>query len=271
MPSVSMPSFPPITLRTVVDILLVAFLIYQFAMMVRGRRAAPILTGLAVLGAIYLVAAWLELDLLRTVLAALAPYTAFALIVMFQSEIRRLLARIGRGRFSGVRTRFERSEVVDDILMALQQMAERRTGALIVVERDIGLKTFIESGLALDAVVSRELLLSIFQPGGAMHDGAAIVQGDRVAAAACFLPLTMNPLVMRQLGTRHRAAIGVTEEADAIAIVVSEETGRISIAAHGDIEMDVTLTRVAESLLGAAAAERLVATLPQAEWKQAKS
>ncbi len=143
--------------------------------------------------------------------------------------------------------------MVDEIILAIEQMAEWKTGALIVVEREIGLRTFVESGVALDAVISRDLLCSIFHPGGALHDGAVIVQGDRVAAAACFLPLTTNPALLRSLGTRHRAAIGVTEETDAIAVVVSEETRQISIATRGDIESDVSLDRVREMLTDVAA------------------
>src|SRR5277367_3305809 len=241
MPQIFLPVIPKLTVTAVLDILAVAFLIYQFIIIVRGRRAAHVLTGLWILVIIYLIAAWAKLELLRTVLAALAPYSAIALIVMFQSEIRRLLARFGRSRWLGLGGQLERREMVDDIILAIEQMAEWKTGALIVVEREIGLRTFVESGVALDALISRDLLCGIFHPGGALHDGAVIVQGDRVAAAACFLPLTTNPVLLRRLGTRHRAAIGITEETDAVAIVVSEETRQISIAARGDLEGDVSL------------------------------
>jgi diadenylate cyclase len=166
---------------------------------------------------------------------------------MFQAEIRRVLARIGRIHF-GLGGQLARREVVDDIVPAVQQMAEAKTGVLIVVEREIGLRTFIESGVSLDARVSRDLLCSIFERGGALHDGAVIIQGDRVAAAACFLPLSTNPAIMRRLGTRHRAAIGVTEDTDALAIVVSEETGQISLAVKGTLEPGVTIERVRERL-----------------------
>ena len=161
---------------------------------------------------------------------------------------------------------------MDDILLAVRQMAEQKTGALIVIEGDIGLRTFIESGVALDARVSRDILCSIFQPGGVLHDGAVIIQGDRVSAAACFLPLTTNPALSRQLGTRHRAAIGVTEETDALAVVVSEETGQISVAARGDLESDVNIERLQEWLTrykpaGPASLDRP----PEPEWKRAQS
>ncbi|MEN6606929.1 MAG: diadenylate cyclase CdaA [Bryobacteraceae bacterium] len=239
-------SLPRIGVTAVIDILIVAFLIFQFFMLVRGRRAAQVLVGVAVLLIAYTVSIRLGLELLRSVLAMVVPYTAFILIVLFQSEIRRALIRIGRRGWFGFGGRLQSLESGDDILLALSQLAEHRIGALIVIERDTGLRTFIESGAPLDAHLSRDLLLSIFQPGGALHDGAVIVQRDRVAAAACFLPLSMNPTLSRKLGTRHRAAIGVTEESDCMAIVVSEETGRISVATSGEIEMGVTLRRVDE-------------------------
>src|SRR5258708_20890485 len=184
MPQIPLPVIPKVTATALVDILAVAILIYNFFLMVRGRRAAHVLNGLWVLLLAYLVSVWAKLDLFRSVLSTLAPYTAIALIVMFQSEIRRLLARIGRTRWLGLGGQLERREVVDEILLAVRQMAEDRHGALIVIERDIGLRTFIESGVAIDARVSRDLLCSIFHAGGALHDGAVIIQGDRLAAAA---------------------------------------------------------------------------------------
>lgn len=265
------PLLSKMTVTAVIDILAVAFLIYQFISIVRGRRAAHILTGLWILGLVYLIAVYAKLELLRTVLAELAPYTAIALIVMFQSEIRRLLIRIGRNRWLGLGGQLERREMVDEIILALEQMVQLHTGALIVVERDIGLRTFIESGVALDAAVSRDLLCAIFHPGAALHDGAVIIQGDRIAAAACFLPLTLNPLLQRQLGTRHRAAIGVTEETDALAVIVSEETGRVSIASRGDLEQDVTLERVRERLTRHSTGKvRRSDAVPERRWHEAE-
>jgi diadenylate cyclase len=207
-----------------------------------------VLNGIWILLAAYVVAVWAHLDLLRWLLAGVAPYTAIALIVMFQAEIRRVLARIGRVHWLGLGGQLARREVVDDIVPAVQQMAETKTGALIVIEREIGLRTFIESGVSLDGRVSRDLLCSIFERGGALHDGAVIIQGDRVAAAACFLPLSTNPGMLRRHGTRHRAAIGVTEDTDALAIVVSEETGQMSLAVKGVLDSDVTIETVRERL-----------------------
>lgn len=250
MVSFSIPyldNIPRLTLTAVVDILVVSILIYQFILIVRGRRAAHILAGVIVLAGGYVVAIFLGLELLRTILATLAPYTAFALIVVFQSDIRRVLARLGRRRFLGF-TQLERREVADELMLALGQLSQQRTGALIVIERNIGLRTFVESGVNLDAVLSRDLLLAIFHPKAALHDGAVIVHGDRLVAAACFLPLTTNPALTSKLGTRHRAAIGVTEETDCLALVVSEETGRISVASGGEIELNVHLERISEIL-----------------------
>ena len=246
------PVIPKLTIISVIDILAVSALIYNFMLMLWGRRAISVLSGLWILVVLYLVAVWLQMELLRRVLSAMAPYTAIALIVMFQSELRGMLARLGRLNWSGLGGRLERREVVEEVMLAVEQMidqrSEIRTGALIVIERDIGLRTFIESGVALDALISRDLLCSIFHTGGQLHDGAAIVQGNRIAAAACFLPLHVPPVGNRKLGTRHRAAIGITEESDALAIVISEETGQISVAYRGELETDVSLDRLRKRL-----------------------
>jgi diadenylate cyclase len=237
-----------LTWSEAIDIVVVAVIVYQLILIVKGRRAAHILTGVGIIAVSYSISVWANLELLRSLLSTVAPYTAFALIVMFQSEIRGMLARIGRRRWFAYGSRFQRRESADEIVLAVGQLAKNKIGALIVLERDIGLRTFIESGVILDAVLSRDLLLAIFEPGAAMHDGAAVVQGNRVAAAACFLPLTMNPVLYRELGTRHRAAIGITEEADCLAVIVSEETGRISLAAFGELETDVKMDRLAARL-----------------------
>ena len=237
------PDLPPLTPTAAVDILIVAILIYQFLLIIRGRRAVHVLLGLCVLGIIYAIALWARLELLHTILATLLPYTPIALIVMFQAELRRALARLGRKPFLGV-SQLERRELSQEVVLAVGRLAQIKVGALIVIERKIGLRTFIESGVTLDAVVSRDLLCSIFHPGGTLHDGAVIIQGDRISAAACFLPLTTNTLLMTELGTRHRAALGISEESDCTAVVVSEETGKVSVASFGEIELDVPLERV---------------------------
>ena len=197
---------PILTLRGVIDIVVVGFLIYQALGVVRGTRAGHVLTGILMAVGLYMLAGWARLEVLRWVLSYIVPYTALAVIILFQSEIRRTLARVGRKRLLG--RGFRRPEATDEILLALNRLSQEKVGALIVMERDIGLRTFIESGVRLDAHLSRDLLLAIFHPGGALHDGAVIAQKDRVAAAACFLPLSTNPALSSKLGTRHRAAIG---------------------------------------------------------------
>ncbi|MEZ5400765.1 MAG: diadenylate cyclase CdaA [Bryobacteraceae bacterium] len=244
-----MMPWPQITLIVVVDIVVTAFLIYQFLLMVRGRRAAQVLAGLTVLLGLYGLARVGNLELLRRLLETMAPYSAFGLIVVFQSEIRRVLAQLGRKGWTGFGGRMKRQEFVEEILGALEQLARTRTGALIVLERYSGLRSFIESGVALDAALSQELLVAIFQPRGALHDGAVIVQNERISAAACFLPLSMNPALLSTLGTRHRAAIGITEETDALALVVSEETGTLSVAAFGLIDRELTIQQVEQLIL----------------------
>jgi diadenylate cyclase len=239
-------SLPKLTPMGVVDVLVVAFLIYQLILIVRGTRAAHILAGILTIIVIYNLSTWLRLELLHSILSYAMPYMAVAVIVLFQSEIRRTLARIGRTRLFG--RPFRRRESVEEIQLALSILSNEKTGALIVLERDIGLRTFIESGVRLDAHMSRDLLLSIFRKDGALHDGAVIIQKDRISAAACFLPLSMNPQLSRKLGTRHRAALGVTEETDCLSIIVSEENGRISIAAFGEIELDLTPEQVGKRI-----------------------
>jgi diadenylate cyclase len=243
-----LPLLPNLTLRGVVDILMVAFLVYQALMVVRGTRAGHILLGIFMMVALYAISVWAGLEALRAVLSFMVPLVGLAIIVLFQSEIRRTLARLGRKRWLGFGAEYRAPEEINEILMAVEAMAPKRVGALIVLERDIGLRTFIESGVALEARITRDLLLSIFAPGLPLHDGAVIIQKDRIAAAACFLPLTTTPALARNLGTRHRAAIGITEETDCLSIVVSEETGRISVCAFGELAQGLSLTEVRERI-----------------------
>ncbi len=229
------------------DILLVALLIYQVLIMIRGTRAVPMLVGLVVVAVTIYLARIGELTTLNWVVSRVLPYLVFALIVVFQSEIRHVLADLGR-RLSFFSGSSADSDSYDDIVLAANLFSQHQTGALIVIEREIGLRTHIESGVPLDARLSYDLLATIFRPSAPLHDGAVIVQKDRIAAAACFLPLSMNPLLSTQLGTRHRAGIGITEETDAIAVICSEETGAISLAIGGNIERDLSVEQLRERL-----------------------
>jgi len=231
----------------IIDILLVAIIIYEFLALIKGTRASLMVVGVAGLGLAFYLSRLGNLAALNWLISTLLPYTVFALIVVFAAEIRQALARLGRGltlsRASG-----SEADAYDDIVLAANLFCQNQTGALIVIEREIGLRTYIESGVPLDARLSYDLLATIFRPSAPLHDGAVIVQNDRIAAAACFLPLSMNPVLSTQLGTRHRAGIGVTEETDAIAVIVSEETGIISLAVSGKIERDLSVDQLRDRL-----------------------
>src|SRR3977135_1023418 len=236
-----------ISVISILDIVLVAILIYQFLVVVRGTRAAPMLVGVAALGLAFYFARLGDLRTLNWLLSTLLPFVVFALIVVFQSEIRHALANLG-SRISLMRSSSSVADVYDDIVLAANLFCQNQTGALIVIEREIGLRTYIESGVPLDAQLSYDLLATIFRPSAPLPDGAVIIQNDRIAAAACFLPLSMNPVLSTQLGTRHRAGIGVTEETDAIAVIVSEETGSISLAVSGKIERDLSVEQLRDRI-----------------------
>jgi diadenylate cyclase len=236
-----------LTVISAIDILLVAIVIYEFLALIRGTRAALILIGLSIVVLAFYVSRMGELVTLNWVISRALPYAVFALIVIFVPEIRQALARLGR-RMTLARSAAAEADAYDDIALAANLFSQNQTGALIVIQREIGLRTYIESGVALDAQLSYDLLATLFRPSAPLHDGAVIIQGDRVAAAACFLPLSMNPVLSTQLGTRHRAAIGITEETDAISIIVSEETGSISLAVAGTIDRDLTVEQLRERM-----------------------
>ena len=229
-------SVPHLTWIAVLDIVVVATIIYQLIVFIKGTRAVQMALGLALIVVFFYFSRWVALETVSWMLTNILPYFVFAIIVIFQHEIRRALVRFGQAPLFGGFSTINRNEFYDEIVLAVTTLATNQTGALIVIERDIGLKTYIESGIALDAALSYDLLVSIFNPSVPLHDGAVIIQNRRIAAGACFLPLTVKPRLSKELGTRHRAAIGVTEETDAVAIVVSEETGAISFAHDGEIE-----------------------------------
>lgn len=224
--------------RDVLDILLVAAIIYRVLTVFRGTRAVQITIGLAVLAGAAMGARSLELTSLEWLLDHFWSFWVVALIVVFQPELRRALAWIGQGSVlqQMLGDTAEGARVVQEIARATESLAGRRIGALIVLERATGLRQYAELGVALDALVSADLLTSVFLPYSPLHDGAVFIQGGRVVAAGCFLPLSRNLQLGRALGTRHRAALGIAEETDAVAVVASEETGRLSIAVGGHIE-----------------------------------
>jgi diadenylate cyclase len=232
---------------SVIDILLVALIIYEFLALIRGTRAALILVGISVVVLTSYLSRVADLVALTWLISRILPYTVFALIVIFAPEIREGLARLGK-RLTMARSSGAEADAYDDIVMAANLFSQNQTGALMVIEREIGLRTYIESGVRLDAQLSYDLLATVFRPSAPLHDGAVIIQQDRIAAAACFLPLSMNPVLSTQLGTRHRAGIGITEETDAIAVIVSEETGSMSVAVAGTIDRDLTAEQLRERM-----------------------
>src|SRR6188472_1305615 len=228
---------PPVGWWDVLDIVIVSILIYEFLKLIRGTRAVQMAVGSLLIFAMFYVSQLAPLQTLNWLIRNALVYVAFAAIVIFQSDIRRALAHFGQAPFFRYFNRQEAAdETIEEVVVAATMLAQQKVGAIVAIERDIGLRNYIESGIPLDAILTYDLLVTIFHPGSALHDGAVILQEDRVAAAACFLPLTVNPRVSRELGTRHRAAIGLTEEGDAVAVIVSEETGNISLAIDGHIE-----------------------------------
>src|SRR3982750_2095360 len=227
---------PPIGWWDLADILVVSILIYELLKLIRGTRAVQMAVGGALLGGLFYGSRGLHLETVNWLIRNFAGYIVFAVIVLFQSDIRRALAHFGRAPFFRYFTKTEAEDSVEELVVAAGLLASKHVGAIIAIERQIGLRNYIEGGIRLDAVLSYDLLQSIFLPTSPLHDGPGIVQEDRVAAAACFLPLTVNPKLSKGLGSRHRAAIGLTEENDSVAIVVSEETGSVSVVVDGQIE-----------------------------------
>ncbi len=233
----------------VLDILIVAVLIYELLHFLRGTHAVQIALGGVVLMGLYWASTLFNLQVVNWILRTFLPILGFGIIVVFQAEIRKGLAHIGRAPFLGGAARRRQEEVVDELVLAATTLASERTGAIVALEREMGLRSYIETGIALDAILTYDLLVSIFHPATPLHDGAVVVQGNRVAAAACFLPLTVNPELSRTLGSRHRAAIGLSEDTDALAIVVSEETGAISLVEGGRIRRNLDGPALKQALL----------------------
>src|ERR1019366_7752836 len=255
---------PHLGLRAALDILIIAALIYYLLKLLRGTRAVQMLVAIALLFVFYRGAQWARLEMVEWLLTTMLPYVAIAFIIRFQPEIRRALSRVGRNLSLMNFASRNPKGTYDDIVMAIEYFSQNRIGALIVVERQAGLRTYIESGIPLDAKLSYDLLVSIFRPGSPLHDGAVIIEGSRVSAAGCFLPLSLNPMISKHLGTRHRAAIGITEDSDAVVVLVSEETGSISVASAGAIETNLPPDELSDRLADMITRRRTTMMLPDA-------
>jgi len=264
---------PQVHARDLLDIAIVTLLVYQVLWLIRGTRAVQLAMGMAVLFAAYVASRVLKLTTLQWILSYLGVVIPIAMLVIFQPELRRMLEQLGRGgvfaaRFGGELGREETIRLVNDVARACRVLAGRRTGALMVLERRTGLNDVVESGIKIDAQVSVQLLITIFFPNTPLHDGAAVIRGNRLVAAGCLLPLSENPHLSRTLGTRHRAALGITEATDAVAVVVSEETGVLSLAQDGQLMRGLSEEELKVTLLGLLAqpASRAPALWP---WRRA--
>lgn len=223
----------------VADVLLVSYVIYRILLLIKGTIAVPMLVGLGMIAVGYFASKWLGLQTFHWLVSQFLSYSfIFGIIVIFQNDIRRGLARLGEGWSLGYDRAGEASRI-EEVVQAATKMAQQRHGALIVMERTADLEDVVKTGVKIDAEVSDELLRTIFMPGTPLHDGAVVISGGRIAAARCVLPLSANPAVGRDLGTRHRSAVGLTEEVDAAVLVVSEERGKLSLAVGGKIHRDM--------------------------------
>lgn len=239
-------------LLDLLDIVIVAFIIYRIILLIKGTRAVQMLLGLAVILIVYVASQVGGLYTLHWLLDNFLSSIILVIVVIFQNDIRRALMHVGRNPFFADLSYREETEVMEELVKACVNMASKRIGALIVIEREAGLKDFLEVGVEIDAKVSSDLIASIFLPYSPIHDGALVIQQGRLTRAGCFLPLSRNPEISKTLGTRHRAAIGLTDLVDAVAIVVSEETGKISVVVGGRITRDLdstSLKRVLKRLL----------------------
>jgi diadenylate cyclase len=237
-----------VTWRDILDIALVALVIYNLLLLIRGTRAVQIILGIIFIAVAYYVAGAAQLLTLQELLANFLIVLPFAIIVLFQQEIRHALASFGRNPLWGLGAHRKVETTIKEVVLAATSLADQKTGALMVIQRLEGLRNYIENGITIDAQISYDLLINLFTPDTPLHDGAVIIQQDRIAAAACFLPLTLNPELSKTFGSRHRAALGISEEADALAVVVSEETGSISLALNGELMRNLDSKTLRNSL-----------------------
>jgi diadenylate cyclase len=244
-----------------VQILIVAFLLYRVLLIIQRTRAMQIFLGLLVLAAAYLVSQVLRLTLIETILETVFQYGAIAGLVVFQPELRTALSRLGQSRLIRLVNPMQEDQLIDEIVQGVEELSRKKMGAIIAIEQEVGLDEYAQTGSRERATVSSEMLQTIFTPGSPLHDGAVIVVGDEIRAAGAILPLTQYAVADKSLGTRHRAAIGLSEETDALVVVVSEETARVSVAQRGRLERDVEPARLRE-ILGGTLPERQATLAP---------
>lgn len=233
----------------ILDIIIVAFLFYRLFLLVKGTRATQMFIGLFLLIILSFVVQWLNLNALNWILSSLKTVWVIAFVILFQPELRRALTQLGQNRILGFFIKVEESGIVSEIVKACHQLTQKGLGAIIVIEQDVGLRNYIETGTPLDAKVTSELLVTLFTPPSPLHDGAVIIEKNRVLAAGCILPLSQNPRLAKSLGTRHRAGLGLSEESDAVVIIVSEETSSISLAVGGKLKRKLDINTLRNDLI----------------------
>ena len=234
----------------ILDIIIVAFLFYRLFLLVKGTRAIQMFIGLFLLIILSFVVQWLNLNALNWILSSLKTVWVIAFVILFQPELRRALTQLGQNRIIGYFIKVEESGTVSEIVKACHQLIQKKIGAIIVLEQDVGIRNYIETGTPIDAKVTSELLVTIFTPPSPLHDGAVIIEKNRVVAAGCILPLSQNPRLAKSLGTRHLAGLGLSEESDAVVIIVSEETASISLATHGKLKRKLDINTLRNDLIG---------------------
>jgi diadenylate cyclase len=262
-------------IKEIIDILIVSYVIYKLILLLRGTRAMQLLQGIVVVVVTWALSLWFELNTLKWMMNQIFTFGVLALVIIFQPELRRALEQLGRGKLF-TRTTAEEDQAlhkrIGELMRTVQYLAPRRIGALIVFERETGLNDYIESGIAIGGQISSELLINIFIPNTPLHDGAVILRSNQVMAAGCYLPLSENPFISKELGTRHRAAIGMSEVSDAISVTVSEETGQISLAINGlivrDIKEESLISKLYEELKSASKAKAKIANEKNSFWKR---
>ncbi|MBO0962446.1 diadenylate cyclase CdaA [Neobacillus sp. MM2021_6] len=256
-------------LASIVDIVLVWYVIYKLINVIRGTKAVQLLKGILVILLVRVVGEWLGLTTLSFMMQQAINWGFLAVIIIFQPELRRALEQLGRGRFfSSSRTQDDdnQEKTVEAIVKATDYMAKRRIGALISIERETGMSDYIETGIQLNSNISSELLINIFIPNTPLHDGAVIIQKSNVSAAACYLPLSESPFISKELGTRHRAALGISEVTDSVTVVVSEETGNISLTKNGELHRDIKLEELKEMLASEMVIQNKTKQATSARW-----
>ncbi|OYD06856.1 diadenylate cyclase CdaA [Paludifilum halophilum] len=227
----------------IVDVLIVTYVIYKLLMLLRGTRAVQLLKGISVVIAVWMISSFFQLSTLQWLMENLFSLGVITVIIIFQPELRRALEQLGRGRIFNRHNQVDEqviTQMVGDIVKAVSHLSKRRIGALILIERQTGLSDYIETGIRLDAKLGSELMINIFEPNTPLHDGAVVIRNRQITAAGCYLPLSENPFISKELGTRHRAGMGISEVSDAISVIVSEETGHISLAIYGKLERGLT-------------------------------